>query len=109
CVHSGRHGSGPLPGHRWPDTSSNDCTLARRTPTFFLVISVIIGIGCTRLGFWQLDRLAERKASNAVVAGRIDAPPVSPDQLPADTAQSRYRRVILRGTFDYEHELVLGG
>ncbi len=98
-----------MPDDQRPETSSSDRTLARRTPTIFLVIAVIIGIGCARLGFWQLDRLAERKASNALVAGRIDAAPVSLDQLPVDTSQSRYRRVILHGTFDYEHELVLSG
>lgn len=62
-----------------------------------------------RLGFWQLSRLAERKASNALIASRLDTPPVLPAGLPADTAQARYRRVLLSGTFDYEHEMVLAG
>jgi surfeit locus 1 family protein len=83
--------------------------LPRRTPTIFLLMAVVIGLGCMRLGFWQVSRLAERKASNALVASRLDAPPVAPDQLPADTSEARYRRVLVSGTFDYEHELVLGG
>lgn len=83
--------------------------MPRRTPTIFLVIAVVIGIGCARLGFWQLARLGERKASNALVAARLDAPPLPLDSLPSDTSRARYRRVLVGGTFDYTHELVLGG
>lgn len=83
--------------------------MPRRTPTVFLIIAVLVGLGCVRLGFWQVARLGERKASNALVAARLDEPAVDPAALPADTSEMRYRRVLVAGTFDYEHELVLAG
>jgi surfeit locus 1 family protein len=59
------------------------------------------------LGFWQLRRLAARRAVNAVVASRRDAPEVPLDSLPADTSVSHFRRVRVRGAYDYPNELVL--
>jgi surfeit locus 1 family protein len=58
-----------------------------------------------RLGFWQLDRLGERRARNAILAARIGAPPAPW----SDTTAVRYRRVRLSGTPDYEREVVLVG
>jgi surfeit locus 1 family protein len=59
------------------------------------------------LGFWQLRRLAARRAANAIVASRRDAPEVPLDSLPADTSVSHFRRVRIRGVYDYPNELVL--
>jgi len=60
-----------------------------------------------RLGFWQLSRLHERQARNAVIAAqRLDAP-VAFGALPRDTAGARYRAAHLDGRYDYAHELVL--
>src|SRR5918912_3727462 len=61
-----------------------------------------------RLGFWQLDRLHQRRRRNAVVMARIASPPVDWSALPHDTT-ARYRRVRLAGAPDYEHEIVLVG
>jgi surfeit locus 1 family protein len=58
-----------------------------------------------RLGFWQLDRLGQRRARNAVLATRIAAAPAPW----SDTTAVRYRRVRLSGTPDYEREIVLVG
>jgi surfeit locus 1 family protein len=60
-----------------------------------------------RLGFWQLDRLAWRRALNAEVAAHLSMPPVPIDSLPRDSAQMRYRRVQVRGVFDFANEVVL--
>lgn len=73
----------------------------------FAVIAILLASLFIRLGFWQLDRLAWRRALNAEVASHIGAPPVSVDALPRDSAAMRYRRVKLRGTFDYTNEVVL--
>lgn len=62
-----------------------------------------------RLGFWQLHRLAERRAYNAQLARRLSDAPVPLDSLPADSALAKYRRVEVTGTFDYDHEIVLTG
>lgn len=81
--------------------------MSRRT-VIAVVISVAFAALFARLGFWQLQRLAERRAFNATLAQRTTAPAVAPAALPADTALSRYRRVRLVGTFDFVREMVLG-
>ena len=62
-----------------------------------------------RLGIWQLHRLAERRALNARLSGRLNVAPVSLDRLPADTAEAHYRRVRVSGTFDFDNQIVLAG
>lgn len=58
-----------------------------------------------RLGFWQLSRLHERRTRNALVRSRLDSAEVDFNTLPRDSS-SRFRRVRLAGTPDYEHELI---
>jgi len=67
-----------------------------------------------RLGFWQLDRLAQRRASNAQLISRLSAPPLeltatflaSLGSGPAAEALV-YRPVVVRGTFDFADEVAL--
>jgi len=73
----------------------------------FVVISVALAGLFIRLGFWQLDRLAWRRALNAEVAAHIAAPPVPVEALPRDSAALRYRRATLRGVYDYANEVVI--
>ena len=73
----------------------------------FVVISIALAALFTRLGFWQLGRLEWRRALNAEVAAHITAAPVPIDSLPRDSAALRYRRVRVRGVFDYGNEVVL--
>ena len=80
-----------------------------------------ISLGLARLGVWQLDRLAERRARSATLEARLAAPPlllsrtgltgegVAPmdgGALP-DLDPLAYRRVVLRGSFDYAREVAL--
>jgi surfeit locus 1 family protein len=58
-----------------------------------------------RLGFWQLDRLGQRRARNALLSARLAAPPARW----SDTTAIRYRRVTLSGIPDYDREIVLVG
>ncbi|HET7585265.1 MAG TPA: SURF1 family protein [Gemmatimonadaceae bacterium] len=60
-----------------------------------------------RLGVWQLHRLHQRRAWNALVATRLRSAPVAFDALPADSAHRHYRLVRLAGTFDYDHEIAI--
>lgn len=68
-----------------------------------LAVALGVAAACVRLGFWQLDRLHERRARNAVVLAARQRPPleltgaVSPDS-------ARDRRVRARGTYDFDHE-----
>jgi len=62
-----------------------------------------------RLGFWQLNRRAERLQRNATFAARTAEPPLRIAGTVDDPAAVEYRQVIVEGTFDYEHEIVLLG
>ena len=81
----------------------------RRSSLLFLVVAALVAALCVRLGVWQLGRLGQRRAANALVSSRLDSAVTTLDRLPADTALARYRRVRLRGTFDFDEELVLAG
>lgn len=65
-----------------------------------------MALGCVRLGFWQLHRLAERRARNALVSGRFAGTAIDPSQLPRDTTAARFMRVRVAGVPDYAHELI---
>lgn len=69
---------------------------------------------CIALGFWQLDRLEQRRAQNARVATAAAAPPIVLDEsargrLAADAAAFQYRRVRARGSFEPGREVILRG
>lgn len=81
----------------------------RRGAVVLLVVAALIAAGCVRLAFWQLGRLGDRRAANALVASRLDSAVVDVRRLPADTALARYRRVTAAGTYDFAHEVVLSG
>jgi surfeit locus 1 family protein len=61
------------------------------------------------LGFWQLDRLDQKRTYNATLAERWRQEPfdLSSEQLPADWDDFEYRRVTAEGRFDYANQLVL--
>lgn len=80
-----------------------------RRAVFALLLGAVVAAVCVRLGIWQLERLAARRAVNDAVASRWRAEPVSLSELPPDTGAARYRRVRLDGTFDFDNELVLIG
>ena len=81
----------------------------RRGTIVFLVLAALVAAVCVRLGVWQLGRLGERRAANALVSARLDSAVVDVRRLPADTALARYRRVTARGTYDFANEIVLSG
>jgi len=73
----------------------------------FVVIAVALAALFARLGLWQLDRLAQRRALNAEVAANFGADPVPVESLPRDSAGMRYRRATVQGVFDYANEVVI--
>jgi surfeit locus 1 family protein len=57
------------------------------------------------LGFWQLSRLDQRRAYNAQLSDRLNAPPlVLTGNEAEDAASLQYRTAIARGAYDYAHE-----
>ncbi|MBI2795736.1 MAG: SURF1 family protein [Gemmatimonadetes bacterium] len=77
--------------------------------TMFGLVAVLAAAGMVRLGVWQLHRLDERRAFNAILRARLDSSVVDLAALPADSASLAYRRVRLTGTYDQQHEFVLTG
>ncbi len=71
--------------------------------TLLVVVGVVI---LCRLGIWQLDRLAQRRAINATIAARIAEAPAPLTKALAETDGQEYRRVVARGVFDSNQEIV---
>ncbi len=74
----------------------------------FGVVAVLAAAVCVRLGIWQLDRLAQRRAYNAQVASRLDSGAETLQvALARDTGDARWRRVTGTGVPLYQKEVVL--
>jgi surfeit locus 1 family protein len=68
-----------------------------------LVIALGVAALCARLGFWQLDRLRQRRERNAVSHAARERPPLEvTGALAVDSV--RERRLHARGVYDYAHE-----
>ncbi len=77
---------------------------------WWTTLLVIAGVAVLiRLGFWQLDRLDQRRAFNAYVAERWNEAPfdVNHHDIPADLHELEYRRVEVEGHWDYTNQIVL--
>src|SRR5215213_5406599 len=72
--------------------------------TLLVVVGAII-LG--RLGMWQLDRLAQRRAFNSSLNTRMAQPALTLTSAPIDPNALEYRRVEVRGVYDPAQEIVL--
>jgi len=81
----------------------------RRNILVTLAIPVVCASLFVRLGFWQLSRLAERRAFNVTVTERLSLAPQPLGMLSTDTAVGHYRRISAAGTFDFDREVLLAG
>ncbi len=86
----------------------------------WVVLHVIVAIAVPLFavaGFWQLDRLDERRASNQLIRARESAPVRSLDDVLAATPErsgdangdASHRRVRVTGRYDTSEEVVLIG
>jgi surfeit locus 1 family protein len=77
--------------------------------TTLLVIAAVVVMA--RLGFWQLDRLAQRRAFNSRVQAQVQAPALDlPENLPQDVQSlydMEYRQVTAHGEYDFANEILL--
>ena len=73
------------------------------------LLVLLVAALCVRLGFWQLDRRAQRAELNARLESRLSQPVLSLDSPVRDTALLTFRRVHVAGTFDHERTLVMAG
>jgi surfeit locus 1 family protein len=74
--------------------------------TILVIIAMAVMV---RLGKWQLDRLAQRRAFNTRVQEQIDAPPLTlqGDSLNADLTSMEYRKVRVTGEYDNAQEIAV--
>lgn len=75
----------------------------RARDTLGLLAAVVLVAACVRLGIWQVSRLHQRRARNAVILAGTERPPVDLGGGVSIDSLS-YRRVRGHGTYDYEHE-----
>ena len=76
----------------------------------FTSLLVIAAIGVMiRLGFWQLDRLAQRKTFNAHYQEQIEAPAImlGPEVFDLDLANMEYQEVDVFGEYDHTQEVAI--
>jgi surfeit locus 1 family protein len=71
-------------------------------------IAAVVAVVCVRLGFWQLDRLEQRRAFNAQVTSGLAQPPVPVSPL-LGGEDLAYRRATAVGRYDAAHEVILYG
>src|SRR5680860_1067116 len=91
------------------------CSLPRWVVAHILVVLIVAG--CVSAGFWQLRRLDERQAFNALRAERMAEAPVPLDDLlaqvqagaagAADVEALEFRRVVVNGRYLPEEQLLL--
>jgi surfeit locus 1 family protein len=60
-----------------------------------------------RAGFWQLDRLRERRSMNAEQLSGLELPEATLSRSVTDLAD--YRRALAEGKYDHEHQVIVAG
>ncbi len=75
---------------------------------------VVIAAVCVRLGFWQLDRLEQRREFNAQTSAAGSLPPLPLDRsgiaaIYLDPDGHLYREATASGSFDHSGEVLLRG
>ena len=84
----------------------------KRLPFYgkWLWATLVVALGLAlliRLGFWQLERLAERRAGNAHLVAQLDMAPLDLSGQAPLPANVDLRRATVRGSYDFAQELVL--
>tara|TARA_R110002124_G_scaffold44422_5_gene135478 strand:- start:3927 stop:4685 length:759 start_codon:yes stop_codon:yes gene_type:complete len=77
----------------------------------FVVLMLALAVTCTWLGFWQLERLAQKDALIAAVDQRLDAAPIAvptPEQWSSlDLTDLNFRPVSMTGAFRYNQTVTV--
>ena len=76
-----------------------------------VLVAAVITAGVTaRLGFWQLDRGAQKSALQAAVDSRRQMPTLPPEDLPSDEKELQerlHRQITLQGVWAPQHTIYL--
>jgi surfeit locus 1 family protein len=72
-------------------------------PTLAVIAGMIL---LARLGFWQLDRLDQRREKNAALVAALESEPVDLNTavLPDDLIPLKDRDAVAQGEFDFSHQ-----
>lgn len=78
----------------------------------WILVTILIALSMALfvwLGFWQLDRLEQKRTYNATMAERWRQEPfdLNAEPLPQDLDDLEFRRIQAEGSFDYENQLIL--
>jgi surfeit locus 1 family protein len=76
----------------------------QRRDVTLAIAAIVVAAACVGLGTWQLKRLAQRRARNALVAARWALPQLEVRDATVPVDSVRQRRVIARGVFDFAAE-----
>ena len=73
------------------------------------VLVIAAAAAMVRLGVWQLDRLAQRRAFNNRVLAQVDQPALNlnSDQGASDLVNMEYRKVTVTGQYDFSQQVAL--
>lgn len=78
---------------------------------WWIVTTVLVLIAAAvmvRLGFWQLDRLSERRAHNSQARAQAELPPLNLNaDLPADLERMDMRAATVSGEYLIDREIIL--
>ncbi|GAP05465.1 uncharacterized conserved protein [Anaerolinea thermolimosa] len=75
---------------------------------FTTLLVLLAAMVMVRLGIWQLDRLEQRRARNALIQQAMGLPPLDLNQAnPSDWNTAIYRDAIVTGKYDFSSEVVL--
>jgi surfeit locus 1 family protein len=95
-----------------PMFGKTDVKLTPRGVLAAIFVLLVAGT-CVRLGFWQLDRLEQRRARNAAIRAAGDLPPLRLDSaapaLSADPRALAWRRAEAAGRYHHAGDMVLRG
>ncbi len=73
----------------------------------FIALAVSVAAACIRLGFWQLDRLQERRARNEAIRAGLSQAPIDLNEGLNSEDLSAYQRVVAKGRFNADEEILL--
>jgi surfeit locus 1 family protein len=74
-----------------------------------VTLAVVVAAACIGLGFWQLRRLDDRRASNAAIVTARSRPAVTIRSASDVAALAPFRKVVAEGTYDLEGEVIVYG
>jgi len=78
----------------------------RLVPTLLLALPIPLFFG---LGLWQLDRAEEKGLQAQILSARANMPAVSLATPVSDTEALRFRKLVARGTYSADEQILLEG